>query len=99
MVIYRVAKCEIDLPTMRVERYSEVDMTKKCQKVWQSAIKCDTIGHVNHNQDWPPCAAGCSRMVGRGAERLCVNDYSLSHHSLPHVHLPSHTRMYSSGVF
>ena len=78
MVIYRVTKCEIDLPTMRVESLTAVDKTEKCQKVSQSAIKCDRFWIVNHNRDSGTVRTGCCRMVMGGAERLCVNDYSLS---------------------
>jgi len=79
MVIYRVTKCEIDLPTMRVESYSEVDNSEKCQKVWQSAIKCDRFWIMSQNHTRGTLSYGSNRLVDCGAERLCVNDYSLSH--------------------
>ena len=47
MVIYRVVKCEIDLPTMRYESYTGVDNHEKCQKVLKSVELCDTIGHTS----------------------------------------------------
>ena len=77
-VIYRVAKCKIDLLTLLYSVYTGVDMTKKCQKVCQSAIKCDTFLIVNHNPDGHTVPLGCRRMVDGGAERLCVDDWSLS---------------------
>jgi len=40
-MIYFVEKCEIDLPTMRVDVYSEGHETKKCRKVLNCVIKCD----------------------------------------------------------
>jgi hypothetical protein len=54
---------------------------------------------VNHNQDWHTVRTGCSRMVQGGAERLCVNDYSLSHDSFPHVHLPYLHAHIAAGSF
>jgi len=99
MVIRRVAKCEIDLPTVLYDAYSEVDKLEKCQKVWQSAIKCDTFWIMSQNHTRGTLWYGSNRLVDWGAERLCVNDYSFSHDSLPHVYLPSLTRTHSSGVF
>ena len=99
MVIYRVTKCEIDLTTMHSDAYKQGRDFKKCEKVSQSAIKCDRFWIMSQNYTRGTLSYGSNRLVDCGAERLCVNDYSLSHDSLPHCDLPSHTRMYSSGVF
>jgi hypothetical protein len=76
-MIYRVAKCEIDLPGSSYDCRSEVDKTKKCRKVSQSAIKCDRFWIMNQNSTRGTVPYGVNRMVGRGAERLCVDDYSI----------------------
>ena len=33
---------------------------------------------MNQNSTWGTVPYGVNRMVGRGAERLCVDDYSIS---------------------
>ena len=57
---------------------------------------------MNHNQDWHTVPLGCRRMVGCGAERLCVNDYSLfsrlSHHSCRIPHTLVHTHVQQRGL-
>jgi hypothetical protein len=52
-----VGKCEIDLAIVSYSVYSEVDNSEKCEKVSQSAIKCDRIGHMTHFQ--APDALSC----------------------------------------
>jgi len=74
-MIYRVTKCEIDLPTLRIESTSAVDKREKCEKVSQSAIKCDRFGIVLQNQAPDGVGTVQTRLVDCGAERLCVNEY------------------------
>jgi hypothetical protein len=64
-VIYRVTKCEIDLPTMRSDVSSEGQNQKKCRKVLNCVKKCDSFGHMTQN----PKAAWCCAVA---TDRLTV---------------------------